>query len=255
MAISPDESTIALAEDNLITLIENPLNCTEPRVYGPGDDYMNFMRYVSQIIMDETPVHDPNMDSWIIQPYRLNTMHYYAYYNLPKHLKLGILSNAPFIISRHGETPLSLGIKKDFSNCIFAIFNVYDKLAQKNIYAFNSFENSIVPLNDKGFLGLDKFYKIILPRSKDSALPKFCNENIKLPITIQSDYIIPKAEDFMPKENYSSNGKAIMFLQTLIRLNLTLGSKDSLEFLDSLEDCPETSIFKTRIIKTILREK
>lgn len=165
------------------------------------------------------------------------------------------MESGAFLTTRNRETPLSIGLKKNFGVIISTIFNVYDKTAQKNIYAFRSFEDSIVPLNEKGFKGLDKFYKIILRISDDTGLPKFCDEKVKLPIIIQSNFIIPKPKEFMDKDKYSSNGKAVMYLQTLIRLNLTLGSKDSLEFLDSLASCPETSIFKTRFIKTILREK
>lgn len=87
MAVSHDENHIALAEDYTVTIIENPIKCTEPRIYGPGYNYLDYMKYISDCMLGNAPPHDPGMDLFIIQPFRINALHIYAYFNLPKHLK------------------------------------------------------------------------------------------------------------------------------------------------------------------------
>ncbi|CAG9329646.1 unnamed protein product [Blepharisma stoltei] len=255
MAVSPDESYIVASENCDFTIMPNPLTVNYFSVYGPSGEKYKFMKYISKIMLAEYVEHDPEMDKWIIMPYFLNTLHLYSYFNMSEHLRLAVAKNGPFYPSRNGPTPLSIAIEKNFFECISAIFKVIDKMAINNMFCFYYLERSLIDLNYKGFTGLDKFYRIALKRCTNAHLPKFCNESVKLPITVYSDFINPKAENFMSMDNYTKEGKAIMFLQTLVKFNLTIGSRDSLKFLDSLRLCSDIDSFETPLIQHILNEK
>lgn len=174
---------------------------------------------------------------------------------MDKHLRFSLANGASFFPTTTGETALSICLDKSFNECISAIFKAIDKMAKENIFVFYYFEQSIKALNYNSFSDLDKFYRGILIKSPNPKLPKFCKDSVKLPIVIYDDFIMPNSENFMSSENYTAEGKAIIFLQTLVKMNLSIGSTESLEFLASLEDCTDVDSFDTPIIKTILREK
>lgn len=129
------------------------------------------------------------------------------------------------------------------------------KIAASNPYSFYYFEDSIIDLNIKGHPGLEQFYKNLLIRFKDRVLPKFCNYNSKLPCIVHSDYVIPKKANFKDYLDFTSEGKDVMYLQALVRIDLKLGSIQSLKFIDSLRVCPNKNILKTKIIQYIIYEK
>lgn len=255
MAVSTDEKFLALSLGKEINIMQNPLTLDHFAVYGPSGEKYKFMSYIKRIMVGEYVEHDPNMDKWIIQPYSICTMHIYAYFNMSEHIRRGLEAGGPFYPSKRGPTPMTISIEKNFSECISAIFKVIDKMAHENMFCFYYLERSIVDLNYKGFSGLDKFYRIIFRRSVNTSLPKFCDEKAKLPVYISSDFIIPKAENFMKMDMYTKEGKAIMFMQTLVKLNLTIGSNDSLHFLDSLKECEGSDVLETPLIQFILEQK
>ncbi|CAG9333027.1 unnamed protein product [Blepharisma stoltei] len=263
MEFTDGEHEIVCALENVIQIIQNPLkaswfNPKKPHditIFGPSFGKYKFMKYISDIMLSETPPHNPEMDQFIIEPYHLNALHFYAYFNLPSHLKKSIKLGDGFFPSIRNETPLSICLKKSYTECTAAIFSAMKDISTANPYSFYYFEDSIVDLNFKGFPGLEHLYKSIFIRCKDLSLPKFCNEKSKLPYIVHSSYIIPKKENFSTGVRFTSEGKDIMYLQSLVRLDIEIGTKESLRFLESLDKCPNTQILKTRLIRTILNEK
>lgn len=81
MAISADEKLIATGEQEIIYFQENPLKSSRPRIIGPQENIQKFMTYMKELLNDSNPEHDPSMDSFIIMPQFLNTLHFYAYFN------------------------------------------------------------------------------------------------------------------------------------------------------------------------------
>ncbi|CAG9329793.1 unnamed protein product [Blepharisma stoltei] len=251
------ENHIALALDKEIKIIKSPLKPGTIKVYGPDFGKHKFMRYIKEIMLNEKPAYNKEMDQWIIEPFHLNPLHFYAYFNLSSHLKKAIEYGDGFFPSSKNETPLSICLDKSYTECTNAIFTAMNKIAATNPYSFYYFEDSLITLNLKGFPGLEKFYQNILMKCKHHSLKKFCDKQSRLPSIIHSEYILPKSENFSKKIKFSSDqeGKDVMYLNSLVRLDLTTGSKESLAFLDSLGKCPNGNILKTPIIQFILNEK
>lgn len=62
MAFSGDETIIAFALDNKVKMILNPLKANEIKVFGPGFDKYKFLKYISDIMLDDYTEHKPEMD-------------------------------------------------------------------------------------------------------------------------------------------------------------------------------------------------
>lgn len=233
LAFTSDESTIVFAVENDLKCIKNPLKVSEVRIFGPEFEKFKFMKYITDIMLSNTPLHDEEMDLYIIEPFHINALHFYAYFNLSEHLKKGIRLGDAFYPSKRDETPLSICLKKSYTESISAIFDTVEKMSNRNMYSFYYFENSLVTLNHRGFPGLETFYNRIFVRF-DKGLPKFCDSKSHFPYTVHSDFLIPKVENFTDKISFSNEGQDVMFMNSLVRFDLQMGSKESLQFLDSL---------------------
>ena len=83
----------------------------------------------------------------------------------------------------------------------------------------------------------------------------FKNEKIyELPIVTYALTFQVNPEVFLGK-NIEEGGKRISFLISTIRMNLEIGSSESIAFLESLLKCSNTEIFKTKFIQAILNDK
>ena len=65
------------------------------------------------------------MENFIILPYRINILHFYAYKNCEEHIAKAIFNKVGFFNSFESENPISLSIKQNNSDCIVSIINAY----------------------------------------------------------------------------------------------------------------------------------
>ncbi|OMJ88149.1 hypothetical protein SteCoe_9968 [Stentor coeruleus] len=250
-----NEADIVLGENDEVHFLENPLRTSQFFIYGPGRDYYSFMKYIMRICENGEEPHDPEMDKWMITPYEINALHFYAYLNLPGHLKAALNSDSPFYVSKSGYSPIQIALHRNFRDCINVIIKSICTKVEENPYTVNFLEESIVKLNLLGLRDLDDFYESILFRTKDRLLPKFCDENVTLPIMHFSRNLGPHQKDFFTHGQISNFGTPLAFWQSALRLDVVMGSRDSLIFLESIKDCPNTNIFRTSFVRELILYK
>jgi len=252
---SPDEKTLYVVEKSNIFIQENPMNTDNFGFYGPERSSQGIIDYIAKLINDEEVEHNPEMDKWLIAPMRMNAVHLYAYFNLQNHLKQAFILGSPIYNSVMNRNPLSLCIERDFTDCANIILGSLEKKVNESPYSLYLVEDLLIKLNEKGYANLSEFYNYLIIPSKDITLPKFIDPLTKLPVVLESNTneIIP--DKFAPKEMYKNEGKSIQFWSSYVKLDTQIGSEASVNFLESLIDCPNPDIFRTRFIKVILNKK
>ncbi|OMJ85909.1 hypothetical protein SteCoe_12684 [Stentor coeruleus] len=254
-AFSHDEKDIYVSMENYMKKISNPIKATSFAVYGDNSSKHKFNAYVAKIISAEIPKYDSSMDNWVIEPFHMNALHLYAYFNLHRHLSRSLKGDGAFFPSRNGYTPLSISIDKKFGECIDSIFESIRMRAEKHPLAYFHISASLPALNRSSYPKLHQLYESSFSKLSNPLLPKFCTDSIDLPIIKQSSELYLTKDKFMNIENYKSEDVAIEFMQSFVRLNTVIGSRDSLEFMKSLIECQNSEVYSTSIIKLILDQK
>ena len=250
-----NEIDILSAEGEEISFLQNPLRTSQFFVYGPGREYYSFMKYLVDICEGNESQHDPEMDKWIITPFEINALHFYAYFNLPQHLKAGMAANSPFYFSKSGFSPLQIAIHRNFRDCINVIMKSIRLKIENDPYSVGYLEDSVIKLNQVGFRGLDEFYESILYKATDKLLPKFCDEDVTLPIIVHSRTLEPQQKDFFSANEIANFGTPLTFMQSALKIDVVLGSSESISFLESISDCPNPYIFTTTFIRELILYK
>jgi len=251
---NPDEKYIIMADKEDVYIKENPMETNSIYMYGPERSSSGYIEYLINIISGETPAYDLMMDSWFITPMLINTAHIYAYFNMPKHLEACLANNTPFLLSRKNLTPLDIAHQRGNVECVNVIINaILNKAEGKNMLCF--LESSLTNLNYKGYQCLDKLYDNLIMKSPAKLAMKTCSINQKLPLIVLSKNLEPSKEEFPLQEQIGDEGKVLEFYQSSIRFDMTSGSEESINFLDSIISTPNKNILKSRLIGFILEKK
>lgn len=255
-----------LSEDDVITRNQNPFKCKDITLVGNYADENNFRVHIESVINGKCI--KPFLNSqWLIEPLHVNLLHIYAYFNLYDMLEDGIIGEAngnriAFINSKENFSALSISLIMKFDESTEIIVESLRELVKTDSsktalkkMVFQVFEENLSDLNIVGYSGLEKLYTDILSKEDLPSLPNFCPPEISLPILVKSDFFYPFHKDFKLSDEIPETGIAILFSKTLMRLYLTLGSSKSIEFIKSIQNCPVTSIYYTKLIQLVLKEK
>ena len=74
----------------------------------------------------------------------MNTLHFYAYYNLPSFLERGLIEDAPFYASNTGHTPLSIALDLKYVGCVRAVVKGLRTRMKEHPLNLYFFENSLI---------------------------------------------------------------------------------------------------------------
>jgi hypothetical protein len=185
----------------------------------------------------------------------MNALHFYAFYNFEEHLTASIDRKSPFFMTKQGFSPLAISLEMDFPSCTSAILRKLKDAFNENPFVFVSIENCLTQLNDSGYEKLHSLYELLLSKSRSSNLPKFCSNQPSFPIIHISDDYLPKKESFESSVSYDEEGNSISFLQSYVQLPIISGTNQSIEFIQSIENCRNLRIFDTTFIQTMLQIK
>mmetsp|Transcript_6407 Transcript_6407/g.6302 ORF Transcript_6407/g.6302 Transcript_6407/m.6302 type:complete len:259 (+) Transcript_6407:448-1224(+) len=233
----------------------NPLISDIVQACGNGNNY-DYMKYVSNIISNRRLAYDPDMDNWIILPYKINTLHLYSYFNRPAHLKAALSNQASLFNNIYNQNPLSLSASKGFESCLNVIIASMGKYLSHNPYSFSSISNStLIVLNKSGYSTIDNFYRFAFKKYEGYRTTKFCDDSVNTPIFRHSSDPIPVESDFLSPTDKKQEEKPIKFMHSLIACGLSFGTKDSIDFLNSIRDSPNSRILVTKFIQSLLDYK
>lgn len=253
--VDSEENDLILAENEDLYFFPNILKVNQFFIYGPGNDHYSFMKYIMEMCEGNEQVHIPSMNNWIILPFEFNALHLYAYFNLPLHLKQAMNAMGPFYNSKSNISPLHIAVERNFRDCINEIIRIIRFRVEDDPYSVFYLQDQIVKLNKVGFRGLDELYESILYKVSDKALPKFVSEDTELPILKLSDSLGPKAKTFFGNKEIPTGGVAVSFYQSALQVDMGIGSQESLDFLESLVECPNNNIFTTQFIRELILYK
>lgn len=190
----------------------------------------------------------------MILPEIISPLHFYAFYNLPHHLKKALKAGSPLMYSTEGENPLTIATNKKLQACVHIIIKYYIKSVKDNAYILNTInKNTIISLNAIGDKSLVTLYDSFIRHSNDPKLPRSVSGHSGKSIYYLSDHITPVLSHFNCKAD--TNGLEITFWESLVKLNYHVGSNDSIQFLTSLLNTRSPEIFKSTFIKIFLNYK
>ena len=241
---------IGLGLDEASLWFEDPFMSKNIDVWGEDSTgNYEFYSYIRQVCGKEKVKHQPKMDRFTVFPYKLNALHFYAYYNLASHLQSAILSGGALLNSSCGSNPLSISIELGHTDCIEAIISAVWSLRSSNPYLLSII--SVSTLNElhlMNFPSISKLYKLLMIPFVSCTYIN--TKKLKLPITLtsttQTSFKTPKSSK--PKDKFCN-------YRSLISLYLTPGSDKSIKFLYSLTICQDLRVFNTQFIKTLLLVK
>lgn len=283
--MSTNNKYLYLLDNNKIRILEFPVFIDKFDVIGPNmQDKYEYIYYIYKILSGENVQYDERWNEWAVLPYRFNTMIFYSFANLYRHLKSCLYSLTLPVPSILGD-PYSVATTKNCDKFLKVLLNSTKIILEQNPHSLSFItQKTIIELNLQGKNYLHHFYDQIMFKADKDDFPKFANKE-RLPIIILSSALNPVAYRFFPelkhkeekfdaqvsskqpllKKNSISENSDIMRIDTskvaicvfisAVRLELNDGSSGSISFLKSLLCCGNTEIFKTKFIQTLLDMK
>ena len=125
----------------------------------------------------------------------------------------------------------------------------------KNIRAYVPLESCLIKLNTIDYPYISKLYKSMFIETFQFNLPRFCLMETKLPTLYLSNHMAVIANEIVPKEFFSNTGRPIVFSHSVFPLDIEIGTKGSVQFLQSLLNCSDPKVFRTSIVQEYLKCK
>lgn len=250
-----DEAYILFAFEDYVKVMENPLTTEKLSIYGDHSHIEKFIKYIVKIINGEFPKHNESMDDWLIEPFHINALHLYAYFDMPKHLEKSILEGGSFFNSREGYSPMTVSLEKKSYDCIDSIYEALKARSINDKMSLYRLSSALPGLNRFSYSKLQDLYTIVFNDAFAFEMPKFIENSEVLPKVVKSNrYFIPHWR-FAPAPKFKYDEVAVEFKQSFVKINTKLGSTQSLEFMKSLVECQNPSIYTTPLIQIILHDK
>jgi WD40 repeat protein len=269
MVLVQDGQLAAVIDINSIKLMQLQVSKNSFDVIGFESELKyEYIYYLSKILKGELVEYEAKWDDWAVLPYQFNTLQFFCYANLHKHIKLS-LNNGAFLVPSPTSEPFTIVTFKRLNRSIKSIFKATRTLLDRNPNALCFIGHSvIIELNRLGHSHLSTFYDEIFCLHFNEDFPKFLNKE-KLPRVFCSKSICPIAKDFFPetvaeeeiegKMNQAETGHMdevpISLYVSAIGLYLDNGSDESIKLIMSLLQCNNKEIFKTKFIQTLLDMK
>jgi WD40 repeat protein len=241
----PDKVYIGLSMEEDGWWIENPFFGSEIEFWGKNEgEVYEYIRYLNAIIKKYPQIYDQNMDRFNVFPYNINTLHFYAYYNLPDHLYLGIINGAPILESSSVASPMSIALDMDNIDCVQAIIKGAREIYYKNPYFLSNISIGMLKvLNKIQNPVVSKLSKLLLIK-----YPKKIKVNFKIPtISTSNSSILSKK-----LENSKKNSTESSYFKSVVSFYVEPGSERSLKYLYSLMECEDDKLFESKLIKSFI---
>jgi WD40 repeat protein len=247
--LDKDEKYLLISNSSGVYRTKSLISKENLIIIGPHINIPQVRQFLSNNPDDET-----DNDKWIISPYMVNSLHYYASENQKLKIKKAMQNGSLFLTSSIG-TPLDISLLKKNTEATGGFINQLKLRVKKDRYALETISDCLVALNKGGFKKLEELYNDCLVVTGEKGLPKYCDQGISLPVVKKTLTMKVSPDLFIGTGPAPDEGQRIQFLISTIRMNVQPGSRESIEFLESLLKCSNTEIFKTKFIQTILNDK
>ena len=251
---SADFTELIIALEKRFEIWKTPTTVASLGIYGENSILYEFYRYMGSVVSGKETPYNSTFNHWVIEPFHMNIMHIFAYFNKLEMMSKAIDENVGFIISRSGFSPLDVCFEMNNEQGINFFYKYIKKKSIVKPYFTCVLGRSLNRICLHQSHKTKKFLDIMLSKSIDSTLSRFHHSTYKLPIIAFSPGLFSDKSSFA-KELFSNDGQALEFLQTYFSLNLEIGSSDSLQLINCMIDSKNEQIFNSNFIQTILKFK
>lgn len=198
--MSQNNKFIAFADMEQIKVLDSPMFSSELDVIGPVmQDKYEYMYYLLKVLKGEKVTYNEIWNDWAVLPYQFNTMYFYAFTNMYRHIKLSIHDSAS-LTPCYFTDPFSLITYKKYQKALNILFECTKSLLQQNMHSLSFLnEDILIKLNLQGHGQLHKFYNSIFNKCLIEDFPKFADIR-DLPIVVFSSTVNPVRENFFPND-------------------------------------------------------
>ena len=257
LAVSKNNEWIAISSQNKLVILKSPLSEFLDYTVVPYKYSFLFKSQVYRLLNGNygSIIHDC-LDG-VILPWNINLMHIISHMNYPKLLKVAISKGTKFLGSYQGETPLTVSLHRRSKLCAeILIKRIPKELLKINSGIFEYLGEILSELNKSSLRSLPFLYDEAFPIVTNQALPKFGRFISRPPIIKLSNSPIIDSTLFLKGESSEELVEVeIEFRQSMLKLNLSKGSIDSIRFIKSLKQCQNADVFCSELVKVILMYK
>ncbi|OMJ77217.1 hypothetical protein SteCoe_23254 [Stentor coeruleus] len=198
--MSKNNKFIAFADMEQIKVLDSPMFSNELDVIGPVmQDKYEYMDYLLKVLKGEKVAYNAIWNDWAVLPYQFNTMYFYAFTNMYRHIKSSIRDSAS-LTPCYFTDPFSLITYKKYQKALNILFECTKNLLQRNMHSLSFLnEDVLIKLNLQGHSQLHKFYNSIFNKCLIEDFPKFADIQ-DLPIVVFSSTVNPVRENFFPND-------------------------------------------------------
>jgi WD40 repeat protein len=245
---------LIIALNNRFEVWKTPTSVNSLSIYGENNILYDFYKYIGSVVSGKGTTYNSTFNHWVIEPFHMNIMHIFAYFNKIDMMAKAVEENVGFIISRSGISPLDVCFEMNNEQGINFFYKYIKNNASSKPFFTCVLGRSLNRICLHQSHKTKKFLDMMLTKTFDSTLSRFHHSNQKLPMIVFTPGLFTDKASF-PKEKFSNEGQALEFLQTYFSLNLHPGSQDSLDFISSLLESQNDLIFNSNFIQTILKFK
>jgi hypothetical protein len=255
MSMCKMKEFVLLGSNKEIYYLQNPLHSEKLSVNRRRYSvlYINYLKNMASKSM-----YNQYFNRYRILPWNINTLHVLASSSNIKDTKQILRDGIPFIKSLDGKTPIDLSLARNNRHCADAIIK---RLSKYNISEHKNLckllEDSFTGITEANLPSLSRFFNIMFSRVQDPSLNSYGYPNGEVPIVklspcphiVQDNFILRSTS----KQNNSET--ALIYKQSALRLDLHLGSTESMRFVKSLRESEDAEVFRTALIQSILTLK
>lgn len=246
---------VLLGSNKEIYYLKNPLHSEQLSVNRKKYSvlYINYLKNIAS-----KPMYNQYFNRYRILPWNINTLHVLASSSNIKDTKQILRDGIQFIKSLDGKTPIDLSLERNNKHCADAIIK---RLSKYNISEHKNLckllEDSFTGITEANLPSLSRFFNIMFSRVQDTSLNSYGCPNGEMPIVKLSSCPHIKQDEFILRSTTKPNTDetALIYKQSALRLDLHLGSTESMRFIKSLRESEDPEVFRTPLIQSILHLK
>ena len=228
--------------------------------YLNADHDLSTFSYLVTLHNDRSPVLSESQV--LFSSLKMNLCHFYSYTGQDNHLKAALDQGCDIRTDSLGRSPLYYSIEKNTHTCKEVLLQHIINLSKNHkkdhkllgyVYALRNDLEKILKSSSNLTPG---FLESLFPIITNETIPQYIVPKMKLPIFIKSKYQGLCINDFIIKEDSKKHIRTLVaFRSTLIPLEISIGSKDSHDLFNAMLACPNQKIFRTRLIRKLVRHK
>ena len=256
-----DKSKVGLAASDIEEIDQSILNSLPNLQFlGPSmENIYQALRYFRQCTSDKPPEFNPVYDKFVIFPFLLTSQHIYSFFNLPHHLHLSLQNKTSLSESTHKQSPLSIAVSKDFEDCVDSIVKYLKFHLASSPFIINFIsDTSLIEMNYSGRDSLEMFYQILFIKVQKVSVPRFVSLSVNLPIFKHYPDAVTNYTSLFSthlKGFEDDVGQSVEFLRSAVAISLIMGSKRSVDLLQSFVKCKNLKVFSTSFIRAYVDYK